>query len=146
MWKDSPASHDHWEVQIGHGYINIGQGAVNYGETEYVMSLRGQDPGTCWTYHACRPCMNCGKWTETTELNKDCVQSSDCMGGLTCSGGYCMDPKLAGSSASPAIPAPSKEIALSGSGAPGASCNSPNDCASGLACNGGVCTIPSGPV
>ncbi len=151
MWKDSPASHDQWEVQIGHGYINIGQGAVNYAETEYVMSLQGQDPGTRWTYHACRPCMNCGKWTETTELNKDCAQSIDCMGGLTCSGGYCVDPKLAGSSSSPAGSAPSKDIAPSGSGAPGntgapgASCNTANDCASGLACKGSVCAIPSGP-
>ncbi len=151
MWKDSPASHDQWEVQIGHGYINVGQGAVNYGETEYVMSLRGQDPGTRWTYHACRPCMNCGKWTETSELNKDCSQASDCTGGLSCSGGYCVDPKSAGSSSSSAAPATTGGSAPSGAGgpgntgAPGASCSAVTDCASGLACKGGVCAPPSGP-
>lgn len=151
MWKDSPASHDHWEVQIGHGYINIGQGAVNYGETEYVMSLRGQDPGTRWTYHACRPCMNCGKWTETTELNKDCIQSNDCIGGLTCSGGYCVDPKSAGSSSTSPAPAtiggaaPTGAAGPGNTGAPGASCSGSTDCASGLTCKGGICAIPGGP-
>ena len=150
MWKDSDASHDHWEVQIGHGYINIGQGEVNYKETEYVASLRGQDPGTRWTYHACRPCMNCGKWTEDTELNKDCTQSSDCTGGLSCNGGYCVDPKSAVTSSSStsaaAVPASAQGTSGPGNtGAPGSACSTGTDCASGLTCKGGTCAVPAGP-
>jgi len=151
MWKDSPASHDQWEVQIGTGYLNVGQGAVNYGETEYVMSTKGKDPGTLWTYHACRPCMNCGKWTEDTVLNKDCTKDADCLGGLSCSGGYCVDPKSAGSSAgaSPAVTAGSASAQGTGgpenTGAPGSACGSGTDCASGLSCKSGICAVPSGP-
>ena len=151
MWKDSPASHDQWEVQIGTGYLNVGQGAVNYGETEYVMSTKGKDPGTLWTYHACRPCMNCGKWTEDTVLNKDCTKDADCSGGLSCSGGYCVNPKTVGSSAgaSPAVTAGSASAQGTGgpgnTGAPGSACSSGTDCASGLSCTSGICAVPSGP-
>lgn len=155
MWKNSDAPHDYWEVQIGHGYINIGQGLVNYKETEYVAGLRGQDPGTRWSYHACRPCMNCGKWTENTELNKDCTQASDCMGGLACSSGYCVDPKSAAATSS--ATSPSSQAAATGApavqgtggpgntGAPGSSCSGISDCASGLTCKSGVCAVPGGP-
>lgn len=151
MWKDSAASHDQWEVQIGTGYINVGQGAVNYGETEYIMSMQGKDPGTRWTYHACRPCMNCGKWTEDTVLNKDCSKDADCLGGLSCSGGYCVDPKSAGisSSMSQNVAAGTTSVqGTSGSGntgAPGSACSASSDCASGLSCKGGTCAVPSGP-
>lgn len=146
MWKDSPESHDQWEVQIGNGYINVGQGQKNYKETEYVASMRGQDPGTLWLYHGCRPCINCGPWTQETVLNRDCSSNSDCLGGLSCSGGYCVDPKIAKTSTSSAT-----GISSTGSsgtrvtGAPGASCSSNSDCASGLTCKNGACSIPSGP-
>ena len=151
MWKDSTASHDQWEVQIGTGYINIGQGEVNYKETEYVASMRGQDPGTLWTYHACRPCMNCGKWTEDSVLNKDCTKDADCLGGLSCSGGYCVDPQSAGSSSvtSPAVTSGAASAPGTGgpgnTGAPGSACSSGTDCASGLSCKSGICAVPSGP-
>jgi len=152
MWKDSPTSHDQWEVQIGTGYINVGQGAVNYGETEYIMSTQVKDPGTRWTYHACRPCMNCGKWTEDIVLNKDCTKDSDCLGGLSCSGGYCVDPKsVQGTSSSASTAVTTGAAAMQGTGgpgntgAPGASCSASTDCASGLTCKSGVCAAPSGP-
>lgn len=152
MWKDSSASHDQWEVQIGTGYINIGQGEKNYKETEYVASMRGKDPGTLWLYHGCRPCINCGKWTEDSALNKDCTQNSDCLGGLSCNSGYCVDPttlKGAAASSNQTVGAGTTSLQGTGgsgsTGAPGSVCSSNTDCASGLSCKMGICTVPSGP-
>lgn len=149
MWKDSAASHDQWGVQIGTGYINLGQGEVNFQETEYVSSMQGRDPGTQWSYHACRPCMNCGKWTEDTVLNRDCSEDADCPGSLSCNGGYCVDStSVQGSSATPVTTGTAAQMGSGGTGrtgAPGSSCTTATDCASGLSCTGGVCTIPSGP-
>lgn len=151
MWKDSPASHDQWEVQIGTGYINIGQGEVNYKETEYVASMQGRDPGTLWLYHGCRPCQNCGEWTKETVLNKDCTRDSDCLGGLSCSSGYCVDPKSvqktsSSITAAPANSPPARETGGQGNtGAPGSKCVTSADCASGLNCRDGTCAVPSGP-
>jgi len=146
IWHDSDNTQDYWDVQIGIGYLAIGQGKVYSAESQ----LKG-DPGTIWRYHACKPCENCDNWGVEKAFNKDCSRESDCLGGLSCRGGYCVDPKTAGSSAvsSPAVTAGSAPAQINGgpgnTGAPGSVCSSGNDCASGLSCKGGICAVPSGP-
>jgi hypothetical protein len=150
-WNDSPSSKDYWVVQIGTGYIAIGQGKVNYEESELAKKTMGGDPGTMWIQHACRPCNSCLGWTDEKEFNKYCSKEGECLGGLSCSGGYCVDPKsaAASSSSSPAAPtgAPADQGAggPGNTGAPGSSCSGSTDCASGLTCKVGVCAVPGGP-
>jgi len=132
-WHDSDNTQDYWDVQIGTGYIAIGQGKVYTDE-----SLLQGDPGTMWRFHACRPCINCADWTKETAFNHDCTGSADCIGGLTCSSGYCVKP-----GAGSAVSGSSSGGSTMGKG-PGASCSSAGDCGSGLSCTNNVCTIPMG--
>jgi hypothetical protein len=146
IWHTSDNTQDYWDVQIGIGYIAIGQGKVYSAESQ----LQG-DPGTIWRYHACKPCENCGNWGVEKTFNKDCTKTTDCLGGLSCSSGYCVDPKSAGASSSPApvvTTGMSSSPATGGpgnTGAPGSACSTSADCASGLNCKGGTCVVPGGP-
>lgn len=132
-WHDSEKTQDYWDVQIGIGYIAIGQGKVYTDE-----SLLQGDPGTMWRFHACRPCANCANWTIETVYNKDCTEDFHCLGGLSCSGGYCVKPgtgapMAGGSSGGSSTPK-----------GPGSPCSTAADCGSGLSCKNGICSIPMG--
>lgn len=144
IWHDSDNTQDYWDVQIGIGYIAIGQGKVYSAESQ----LRG-DPGTIWKYHACKPCENCDNWGVEKSFNKDCTKDSDCMGGLACNSGYCMDPKSVTSLPVTAVTVGSAAAQGTGgpgrTGAPGSACSTSSDCASGLSCKNGICAVPSGP-
>ena len=132
-WHDSENTQDYWDVQIGTGYIAIGQGKVYTEE-----SLLQGDPGTMWRFHACRPCINCADWTKETTFNHDCSTDTDCIGGLSCSRGYCVKPGTGS-----AISGSTSGTSTMGKG-PGASCSSAADCGSGLSCTNNACTIPMG--
>jgi hypothetical protein len=134
IWHDSDNTQGYWDVQIGTGYIAIGQGKVYQAES----MLQG-DPGTIWVYTACKPCENCGDWTVETAFNKDCSSSADCLGGLSCNGGYCVKPGMV----QPAQTTPQGTGAQGGKG-PGSTCKTAADCDTGLSCTGGVCTVPGG--
>ena len=133
IWHDSGNTQDYWDVQIGTGYLAIGQGKVYQAES----MLQG-DPGTIWTYNACKPCANCDDWTVETSFNRDCSTNADCLGGLSCSAGFCVKPG-AGQAAQGTTPGGTQ-----GGKGPGSICNTAADCDSGLPCTGGVCTIPGG--
>jgi hypothetical protein len=132
-WHDSDDTQDFWDVQIGTGYIAIGQGKVYSAES----ALQG-DPGTMWQYTACRPCGNCDDWTTGQALNRDCSRDDDCLGGLSCSGGYCVKPG-AGQAAQATTPKGSP-----GGKGPGAACSTAADCDAGLSCTNGACSVPMG--
>jgi len=132
-WHDSTNTQDYWDVQIGAGYIAIGQGKVYTDE-----SLLQGDPGTQWRYHACRPCITCADWTVETQFNKDCTKDSDCLGGLSCSAGYCVKPGT-GSAVTGSPPGGG----ITGKG-PGSPCSTGADCGAGLSCTNKVCSTPGG--
>jgi hypothetical protein len=130
LWHDSENTQDYWDVQIGTGYIAIGQGKVYQAE-----SILQGDPGTIWVYTACKPCANCDDWTVEKAFNKDCSSSADCLGGLSCNGGYCVKPGQA---------QPTQGTGSQGGKGPGSTCKAAGDCDTGLSCTGGVCTVPGG--
>jgi hypothetical protein len=140
-WHDSTDTQNYWNVQVGIGYLAIGQGKVYTEEAQ----LRG-DPGTIWRYHACRPCENCRDWIVETALNKDCTTDSDCLGGLSGSAGYCVNPKGTASFGKNPAAIITNPGGIAGKGAPGSSCSTAADCGSGLSCMNGACAIPSGPM
>ncbi len=152
-WNDSLASKDYWVVQIGTGYLAIGQGKMNYEESAMAKRTMGGDPGTMWIQHGCRPCNSCLGWTDEKAFNKYCSKDSECLGGLSCQGGYCLASQPGQTSITPAAttPAPVDTISPQGTGgpgktgAPGSACSSNADCASGLSCKGGTCAVPAGP-
>jgi hypothetical protein len=129
-WHDTDETQSYWDVQIGTGYIAIGQGRVYTEESQLK-----RDPGTVWRYHSCKPCESCLDWTQPQSLNRDCIKDTDCLSGLSCSGGYCMAPGAGRTQA---------QTRKEGGGAPGSPCAADCDCGAGLSCRNSVCTIPQG--